>query len=229
MVNQVPAKTELHRMCADAGRRPNAGLALIAMTEPTNPKQAPRRAAISARIEIAALELILERGFEAVTVEDIATASGISRRTFYRYFASIEDICIASPRRSLERIGHDIRARPTSENLRQALVAALRYRQVSAIEAQIKALGARICVRQREEWLRMMARLDAATIHHFGDAIAVRLRLAGRDASHAHLLAAVLRVIISSISVEAGGSLDADEAEAALPVAIDGLVAALQD
>lgn len=46
-------------------------------------------------IEKAALELFEKQGFEATTVEDIAAAAGISRRTFFRYFPSKNDIVYA--------------------------------------------------------------------------------------------------------------------------------------
>ena len=45
-----------------------------------------------ADIEAAAFELFAEKGFERTTLDDIATALGVSRRTLFRYYASKNDI-----------------------------------------------------------------------------------------------------------------------------------------
>jgi mycofactocin system transcriptional regulator len=45
-----------------------------------------------AELERVALDLFASRGFEETTVEDIAAAAGIGRRTFFRYYASKNDV-----------------------------------------------------------------------------------------------------------------------------------------
>jgi mycofactocin system transcriptional regulator len=49
-------------------------------------------ATTSAELEHAALALFYDKGFDDTTVDDIARAAGISRRTFFRYYASKNDV-----------------------------------------------------------------------------------------------------------------------------------------
>ncbi|MCA2203209.1 TetR family transcriptional regulator [Streptomyces sp. SMS_SU21] len=63
----------------------------------------------------AALELIAARGYEGTTVDDIAAAVDVSQRTFFRYFASKEEVALFVPRLAEQRIAEAVRARPRDE------------------------------------------------------------------------------------------------------------------
>ena len=54
-----------------------------------------KRAALERDLASAALSLVAERGFAAVTVDDIVERTGVSRRTFSNYFACKEDAVAA--------------------------------------------------------------------------------------------------------------------------------------
>ena len=55
-----------------------------------------------------ALALFDERGFEETTVDDIATALGVGRRTVFRYFASKNDIVWGDFNLVLQRLERDL-------------------------------------------------------------------------------------------------------------------------
>lgn len=73
--------------------------------------------AVAASIAAVALDLFDKNGFDGVTVDEIASASGISRRSFFRYFATKEDIVVAGHAAFGERIGEIVKARPRDEDV----------------------------------------------------------------------------------------------------------------
>jgi AcrR family transcriptional regulator len=66
---------------------------LLAMAEPTSRRER-KKAQTRRALTKAALDLFLERGFEATTVEDIAEAADFHRATFHRIFASKQDVAM---------------------------------------------------------------------------------------------------------------------------------------
>jgi AcrR family transcriptional regulator len=58
-----------------------------------------RRELMAAELERVAFDLFIEQGYAEVSVEDIARTAGVSARTFYRYFATKEDVLALYPRR----------------------------------------------------------------------------------------------------------------------------------
>ncbi|HET9771841.1 MAG TPA: TetR family transcriptional regulator [Acidimicrobiia bacterium] len=75
----------------------------------------------AADLEEAALNLFCERGFDAVTVDDIAAAADVSRRTFFRYYASKEDVILSDHPKRLDELQAALDRRPADEPALTAL------------------------------------------------------------------------------------------------------------
>lgn len=79
-------------------------------------KQATRESLIEA-----AFGLFTDKGFEATTVEEIADAVDVSSRTFFRYFASKEDVVLTFQEEQQVMFLELFRARPAEEPVVTAL------------------------------------------------------------------------------------------------------------
>ncbi|MFD3927005.1 mycofactocin system transcriptional regulator [Streptomyces sp. NPDC058614] len=79
-----------------------------------------------AQLEQHALRLFAARGFDGVTVEDIAAAAGIGRRTFFRYYRSKNDAVWGDFEGELRRMREVLagypRETPMMDALREAIV-----------------------------------------------------------------------------------------------------------
>lgn len=93
--------------------------------------KARKQQVVREALRSAAVELIHARGFEAVTVEEIAQAAGVSRRTFFRYYDSKEDVMVEYFDRDDERLLTELAARPPDESpllaIRNALIPAIEH------------------------------------------------------------------------------------------------------
>lgn len=137
---------------------------------PGRPRGTSRRA-----VARTALELFAERGFEETTIDDIAHALGVSRRTLFRYFDSKNDMVwgdfdgvLARLRRSLAATAHDV---PLHEALGQAVVESNRYEREQLPELRIRmrlitgvpALQAHSTLRY-SDWRAVIAEFVAARL-----------------------------------------------------------------
>jgi TetR/AcrR family transcriptional regulator, regulator of mycofactocin system len=84
-----------------------------------------RRATSRAELEQVAFALFAARGFDATTVDEIAAAAGIGRRTFFRYFPSKNDIPWGAFEDELERMRVRLKACPPEVPLADAIRVAL--------------------------------------------------------------------------------------------------------
>ncbi|RKT55265.1 TetR/AcrR family transcriptional regulator [Saccharothrix australiensis] len=73
----------------------------------------------------AAIRLALERGWDDVSVEDIAAAANVSERTFRNYFGSKAEAVVATHVERGRRTAEALRDRPAGEPLWDALVNAV--------------------------------------------------------------------------------------------------------
>src|SRR5258706_7014888 len=66
-------------------------------------RSAEGRAEVRRELVAAAVTQFTDRGYEETTVDDIAAAAGVGRRTFFRYFRSKEDAISADHETGLAR------------------------------------------------------------------------------------------------------------------------------
>lgn len=104
------------------------------------------RDAVRGRITEIALDLFIERGFDQVTVEQIAAAAGMSARTFHRYFPAKEDVVIGDPAHGGKRVRDALADRPLDEPVWDSLRAAFEA-LVSPSTQGLRAARGRLAMR----------------------------------------------------------------------------------
>ena len=84
-------------------------------------------AAIRARLAQVALDEVKRRGFDQVTLDDLARAAGVSRTTFFRYLRSKEEAVMSGLSAHGERVAERLASRPAAEDDWSALRHAMDY------------------------------------------------------------------------------------------------------
>ncbi|GCD41679.1 TetR family transcriptional regulator [Streptomyces paromomycinus] len=85
-------------------------------TTPGTRRAAAQRLKMRRELAAAAMELFAAKGYEATTVDEIAAAAGVARRTFFRHFRSKEEAIFPDHDDTLVRAEAVLDAAPAHEN-----------------------------------------------------------------------------------------------------------------
>ncbi|MFH8631167.1 TetR/AcrR family transcriptional regulator [Streptomyces lydicus] len=128
--------------------------------------------------------LFLERGFDAVTIAEIARAADVSVNTVYNYFPAKEDLFFDRSKGLIDRLSRFVRARPAGESAAAAVLRELReevesvspkvgliegYERFMKVVHGSAALQARLWHVQREQYDDLEATLRQETGAADGD------------------------------------------------------------
>ncbi|KIZ15169.1 TetR/AcrR family transcriptional regulator [Streptomyces natalensis] len=164
------------------------------------------------RLEIAeaAAALFSDRGYDATTVEDIASAAGISLRTFYRYCAAKEDALTPVLTDGVGQLVDQLAIRPVEEPLTCAVQAAFdtstsarRLADAERARRLIRVMGSVPAIRMR--WMAAGREMQDRLV----PVLAARTG-ASRDSLEVRLLASVLIDAIT-VAMEHWARQDAPE------------------
>ena len=79
------------------------------------------RRAVMTELTVVAQDLFVTQGYDRTTVDQIANASGMSKRTFFRYFPSKDDLVIGKYDLFADRMADALDARPADEPVWESL------------------------------------------------------------------------------------------------------------
>ena len=85
------------------------------MAQKPTPLREQTRSVVRSLLARTAIELFAAKGYDDTTLEEVAAAAGVSRRTLFNYFRNKEDLALSglSEQGELDRRGGSPSARPT--------------------------------------------------------------------------------------------------------------------
>ncbi|MFS0694597.1 TetR/AcrR family transcriptional regulator [Streptomyces nitrosporeus] len=155
--------------------------------------------------------LFLERGFDAVTIAEIARAADVSVNTVYNYFPAKEDLFLDHGRDIVERLSRYVRGRADGESAADAVLRELRVR----VEGVSPAVG---LMEGYDRFMRVVQDADSlkARLWHIQQEALLDLERtllaepgAGRDPRTAELVAGQLSWVHGTLTAYIGREMAA--------------------
>jgi AcrR family transcriptional regulator len=160
--------------------------------------QRRKRELVRDEIARAAWDLFGCRGYEAATVDEIARAAGVSRRTFFRYFSSKEDVVVGTSDALAEAVLAAFARRPPREPPLVAIQRALRPVVVSRLAEEGQARAIIRLLRESRTLRRAMLERHARMEERLAAILAQRLGTDPRRDPTPALLAFVTRALVDT-------------------------------
>ena len=158
------------------------------------------------RLQIAALALYSERGFDRTTAAEIAARAGVTERTFFRYFTDKREVLFGDSQILQEQIVSGVAAAPAEHTPLEAVACGL------AAAATLLGEARRDLVAQRQAVIAANPELrerELAKLAHFAAAVAGTLRQRGVSELQATLVAeAGMSVLGAAVERWADGNED---------------------
>jgi len=132
------------------------------------------------------MRLFVQRGFDRVTVAEVAAEAGVSEKTVFNYFPSKEDLFFDEIPERARRLAESIRSRPAGESI----VTTLRRLQLGECK-RLSSPGFAIFARTLEESPALRAK-ELEVMSLFAHALAGSLEEEGIDPRDARIAASLL-------------------------------------
>jgi len=149
----------------------------------------------------AAMRLFEQRGYSATSIDDIAAAANVSRRTFFRYFSSKDEVFIVDPGGKLEALHVALAEGPSEESTIEALRRGIRALATAYYDPEIVRAEARLsdleptiaaaALAYQVRWEEALAREVAADLR-------VDIDSDPRPRIVAHAVVAILRAAVAT-------------------------------
>ena len=155
-----------------------------------------KKAATRQALYEAAMRLAIAHGPDKITVEAVADAAGVSRRTFSNYFANKEEALLYGDHQRMGTLIEIVRARPMDEQPWAALTASAReyYRQAGDLDPEWVAQTR--LVRSQPALIAQQVNTFAALERELAAAVAARMTEADPSSVRARLTAASFMTVL---------------------------------
>jgi len=164
-----------------------------------------KRRETRAALSLAALRLCLQRGWENVTVDDIASAANVSPRTFRNYFSTKAEAVASGHLERMLLIADELRARPAGEPLWTAIT--------NSVAAQFEPPAQKsMLLQDSNQWLERtrfiltepaiqgeVLKASAAAQVELAEVISERVGARRAKSLYPHVAAAVVTAVVGTV------------------------------